>query len=183
MPALPAATDQAVNLLREFGAGTIAHPGGTLLTHVRRVQERLAHWKARPALQLAGLCHAFYGTDGFRTALLPLERRDELATVIGAEAESIVYLYASCDRKATYPTLHEADALFHDRFTGSAFVPSQQMRQDFTELTAANELDLAAIDPTFREKAGPALLALFTRLQGLLSTDGWRECGTVLAAW
>lgn len=74
---LPATTDQAVTLLREFGADTIAHPGGTLLTHLQRVQARLATWKARPALQLVGLCHAFYGTDGFPS----LRRRCSLSGV------------------------------------------------------------------------------------------------------
>lgn len=101
-PASPApAADQAVALLRALGAEGMAHPGGTLLAHLRRVQARLAVWRARPALQLAGLCHAFYGTDGFPTGLLPVDRRTDLAAVIGAEAEAIVYLYASCDRKAT----------------------------------------------------------------------------------
>ncbi|MEU5314337.1 DUF6817 domain-containing protein [Streptomyces sp. NPDC021562] len=181
MPALPATTDRAVTLLREFGAESIAHPGGTLLTHLQRVQAQLATWKARPALQLAGLCHAFYGTDGFPTALLPLDRRNDLAAVIGAEAEAIVYLYASCDRKATYPALNQADAAFHDRFTGRSRVPGPQLRRDFTELSAANELDLAIVDSAFRDKWGPQLLALFTRLQDLLSADAWLECRTALA--
>ncbi|MEW2294664.1 DUF6817 domain-containing protein [Streptomyces sp. NPDC006743] len=182
MPALPATTDRAVALLRDFGAESIAHPGGTLLTHLQRVQARLATWKARPALRLAGLCHAFYGTDGFPAALLPLDRRDDLAAVIGAEAEAIVYLYASCDRKATYPGLHQADAAFHDRFTGRSHVPGPQARRDFTELSAANELDLAVIDPAFRAEWGPALLTLFTRVRDLLSADAWLECRTALAA-
>lgn len=182
MPALPAPADRAVALLRDFGAGSIAHPGGTLLTHLQRVQARLATWKARPALRLAGLCHAFYGTDGFPAALLPLDRRDDLAAVIGAEAEAIVYLYASCDRKATYPALHQADAAFHDRFTGRSHVPGPQARRDFTELSAANELDLAVIDPAFRAEWGPALLTLFTRVRDLLSADAWLECRTILAA-
>ncbi|MGY5125449.1 DUF6817 domain-containing protein [Streptomyces nigrescens] len=86
----PSTTSQAVALLRELGAETLDHPGGTLLAHLRRVQEQLATWGARPALQLAGLCHAFYGTDGFATPLLPLDRRTELAAVIGAEAEALV---------------------------------------------------------------------------------------------
>lgn len=178
MPDLAATTDRAVALLREFGAGGIAHPGGTLLTHLQRVQARLARWKARPALQLAGLCHAFYGTDGFPAALLPLERRHDLAALIGTEAEAIVYLYASCDRKATYPALHRADALFHDRFTGGSHVPEPRLRRDFTELSAANELDLAIVDSVFRDQQGPGLLALFTRLQQALSPDAWLECRT-----
>jgi hypothetical protein len=182
MPALPATTDQAVTLLREFGAESISHPGGTLLTHLQRVQERLATWKARPALQLAGLCHAFYGTDGFPAALLPLDRRQDLAAIIGDKAEAIVYLYASCDRKATYPALNQAGAAFRDRFTGRSCVPGPQLRRDFAELSAANELDLAHIDSAFRDKWGPELLVLFTRLQNLLSADAWFECRTVLAA-
>ncbi|MFG2949530.1 DUF6817 domain-containing protein [Streptomyces adustus] len=181
MPALAARTDRAITLLREFGADRVAHPGGTLLVHLQRVQARLATWQARPALQLAGLCHAFYGTDGFPTALLPLERRHDLATLIGTEAEAVVYLYASCDRKATYPALHQADAAFHDRFTGRARVPEPQSRRDFAELSAANELDLAVVDPAFRDTRGPGLLALFTRLRDLLSADAWTECRTALA--
>ena len=180
MPASPAATDQAVALLRRLGAEDIAHPGGTLLSHLQRVRARLAAWNARPALQLAGLCHAFYGTDGFATALLPLDRRDDLAAVIGVEAEAVVYLYASCDRKATYPALGRADAAFHDRFTGRSSIFEPQSRRDFAELSAANELDLADTVPAFRDKWGPELLALFTRLQDSLSPDAWLACRTVL---
>ncbi|MFE1883086.1 DUF6817 domain-containing protein [Streptomyces diastatochromogenes] len=179
-PASPA--DRAVALLRALGAEGMAHPGGTLLAHLRRVQARLSVWRARPALQLAGLCHAFYGTDGFPTGLLPVDRRTDLAAVIGAEAEAIVYLYASCDRKATYPALARPDAPFHDRFTGRSLVPEAQPRRDFAELSAANELDLARVDPAFRDRWGPDLLALFTRVQDLLSADAWLDCRTVLAA-
>lgn len=181
MPAPSAAADRAVALLRELGAADIAHPGGTLLAHLQRVQARLAAWNARPALQLAGLCHAFYGTDGFPTALLPPDRRTRLAGVIGDEAEALVYLYASCDRKATYPVLARPDGAFHDRFTGRAHTPQARPRRDFAELSAANELDLAAQDPAFREKWGPELLALFTRFRDLLSEEAWRDCRTVLA--
>jgi hypothetical protein len=179
--ASPAAADQAVALLRELGAGNIAHPGGTLLVHLRRVQEQLAAWGARPALRLAGLCHAFYGTDGFPTALLPLDRRPRLAAVIGTEAEEIVYLYASCDRKATYPALADPDAAFLDRFTGRTHVPEPQLRRDFAELSAANELDLARIDPSFHATWAADLLALFTRLRPLLTGPAWSTCHTALA--
>ncbi|AXE90295.1 hypothetical protein C1703_35230 [Streptomyces sp. Go-475] len=43
------------------------------------------------------------------------------------------------------------------------------MRRDFAELSAANELDLARIEPAFRAKWGSELLALFTRFRPLLS--------------
>ncbi|MFF0214414.1 DUF6817 domain-containing protein [Streptomyces vinaceus] len=210
----------ALALLRELGAGRLDHPGGTLLAHLERVHARLGVWGARPALRLAGLCHAFYGTDGFATALLPVGRRAELAAVIGAEAEEIVYFYASCDRAASYPTLAadvatddpsdvppdvlpevppdvpsgrsrgagaaDGEAVpsvapaFRDRFTGHVHCPDRQSRRDFAELTAANELDLARIDPAFRAAHGPGLLALFTRVRGLLTEPAWQDCRAVL---
>ncbi|MER7481808.1 DUF6817 domain-containing protein [Streptomyces sp. NPDC126510] len=181
MPASLAASGPAVALLSGLGAADIAHPGGTLLAHLTRVQRQLAAWDARPALQLAGLCHAFYGTDGFPDALLPLDRRGELAAAVGAEAEALVYLYASCDRGATYPALAEADGPFHGRFTGRSHTPEPQARRDFAELSAANEIDLARLDPAFRDRWGPELLDLFTRVRPLLSEPAWADCQEVLA--
>lgn len=180
IPVPATATQDAVVLLRDLGAAGIDHPGGTLLAHLLRVEERLAAWGARPALRLAGLCHAFYGTDGFPAALLPPGRRSELAAVIGTEAEALVYLYGSCDRKATYPALADAGAPFHDRFTGRAVAPGPGAREDFAELTAANELDLAVVDPSFREEWGAGLLGLFTRFRPLLTGPAWETCESVL---
>ncbi|MFF1641448.1 DUF6817 domain-containing protein [Streptomyces sp. NPDC058246] len=77
----------------------------------------------------------FAHTDGFATALLPGDRRADLAAVIGAEAEGIVYLYASCDRKGAYPDLTRPDAAFlaarGSRACGavSASGPSPQTRR------------------------------------------------------
>ncbi|MEU6389226.1 DUF6817 domain-containing protein [Streptomyces sp. NPDC046939] len=180
-PASTADTDRALLLLRQRGAEGVAHPGGTLYDHLQRVASRLAEWRARPALHLAGLCHAFYGTDGFPTALGPVECRGDLTSVIGPEAEALVYLYASCDRAASYPTLHRSDAALRDRFTGRSYLPGLQERRDFTELTAANELDLAAINPGFRDSHGSELLALFSRVRTWLSPDAWQTCRTVLS--
>ncbi|MFJ3632878.1 DUF6817 domain-containing protein [Streptomyces sp. NPDC090112] len=172
--------DRAVAWLREPGAAELAHPGGTLLSHLERVQDLLGSWGARPALRRAGLCHALYGTDGFGTALLPPGRRAEPAEVIGAEAEAIVYLYASCDRAASYPTLAAAEPSFRDRFTGAVHCPGLRSRRDLAELSAANELDLARIDPGFRREWGAGLLGLFTGWRDLLSEPTLRECRAVL---
>ncbi|MFE1787890.1 DUF6817 domain-containing protein [Streptomyces sp. NPDC059525] len=168
---------QAIALLKEVGAETTKHSGGTLLVHLLRVEVMLAAWGARPALRTAALCHAFYGTDGLALVLLELSERDRLAAAIGREAEELVYFYASCDRKASYPTLAApagAAVTFRDRFTGEEFAPSLQQRRDFAELTAANELDLAkVVNASFRERNGAALLTLFTRWTPLLSEPGF----------
>ncbi|MER7000289.1 DUF6817 domain-containing protein [Streptomyces sp. NPDC000410] len=171
---------RAAELLRACGAAGLEHPGGTLLAHLERVRERLAWWGARPELQLAGLCHAFYGTDGFSTSLLPLERRGELAAAIGEEAEALVYFYASCDRELSYATLAQDDAVFRDRFTGETFTPTLRQRQEFAELTAANELDLAEVNDAFRTEWGGRLLMLFARFAPLLSESARKDLRTGL---
>ncbi|MEU3745377.1 MULTISPECIES: DUF6817 domain-containing protein [Streptomyces] len=162
------AFDAARSLLRACGADILPHPGGTLLAHLERVASRLAAWGAREELRLAGLCHAFYGTDGFAKSLLPLSRRDELAAAIGPEAEELVYFYASCDREFSYPGLPESDGPFRDRFTGAVFVPTGRRRADLAELTAANELDVLQENEELRTRYGGALSRLFTRWSPLL---------------
>jgi hypothetical protein len=166
--------------LASRGAAGIPHPGGTLLAHLDRVHALLAQWGARPALRRAGLCHAFYGTDGFAAALGDPSRRDELAAIAGDEAERLVYLYASCDRRFSYPHLATPAGPFRDRFTGAVRRPALSQRRDFAELTVANELDIAAVNPDLRAQAGPALLGLFTSWRNLLSQAAWQSVQTTL---
>ncbi|GGU92748.1 hypothetical protein GCM10010260_29360 [Streptomyces filipinensis] len=173
-------TAEALAILQAAGAEEIEHPGGTLLAHLKRVSALLAAWGARPALVSAGLCHAFYGTDGFPVALLDLGRRAELVEAIGVEAEALVYFYASCDRTSSYRGLTDDAGAFVDRFTGTHTHPSLAARRDFAELTAANELDIAAISPEARSRHGADLLGLFTRWRPLLSEPAWAHCRTVL---
>ncbi|NUU23068.1 MAG: hypothetical protein HOV68_16395 [Streptomycetaceae bacterium] len=136
-------------MLRDLGAEDIAHPGGTLFDHLVRVHDLLTEWGADRTLRFAGLCHAFYGTDGFAVALYGLDRRPELAAAIGTEAEELVYFYASCDRSASYPGLAADDGAFTDRFTGERYRPEPRLRRAFAELTVANELDIVRVNPAF----------------------------------
>jgi hypothetical protein len=176
-----AMTAMALRMLEAADAAHIQHPGGTLMAHLVRVRALLDSWGARPALAAAGLCHAFYGTDGFPTALLDLAHRADLAKAIGTDAEEMVYFYAACDRNASYRTLADEDGLFLDRFTGTQFIPGAQQRRDFAELTAANELDLVAVSPDIRTRYGSGLLDLFTRWRPLLSDRAWAHCGNALS--
>jgi hypothetical protein len=171
----------AIDLLVARDAREIAHPGGTLLAHLRRVHGLLSEWRARPAVRLAGLCHAFYGTDGFPTALGDVTRRDELAAVIGEEPERLVYLYAACDRDFSYSRLAVDGAPYRNRFTGTESHETPQTRRDIAEITAANELDLARVNEEFRAAYGPALLELFTSWRVLLSDPAWRSVRTTLS--
>lgn len=159
----------AEDLLSAKGAEDIAHPGGTLFDHLRRVRDRLDEWGATHDVQLAGLCHAFYGTDGFPVALLDIADRQCLVDVVGAKAEAIVYLYGSCDRATVYPQLDQAVVAFRDRFTAAQTMPDRSSLRAFVEISAANEFDVINHNLAIAAEHGPELRKLFTRARRHLS--------------
>jgi uncharacterized protein DUF6817 len=162
------------DFLRSRGAADMAHPGGTLLEHLIRVRHRLADWGAPHEVQVAGLCHAAYGTDGFASPLLGLDDRPVLAALVGGRAEALVYLYASCDRAATYPRLGgDRHPVFEDRFTGTGHDPAPGDLRAFLEITAANELDVFAHNEDLAARHGPGLRLLLEPVSHLLSEGAW----------
>lgn len=165
--------------LTEHGAAAIPHPGGTLLTHLVRVSNVLADWGATSDVQVAGLCHATYGTDGFDRSLLDLADRKILVDLIGERAEALVYFYASCDRGFVYPRLAATPVVFRDRFTGADFEPPTSALRAFLEITAANELDVMAHNPTLAAQHGAALYGLFASTSEYLSPQAWQACQTL----
>lgn len=174
--------------LRARGAAAMPHPGGgTLLEHLVRVGHKLAEWGASPELQVAGLCHASYGTDGFAPYLLDPADRSVLTDLIGPRAESLVYLYASCDRAATYPRLRGGERpVFRDRFTGTEQEPDAEGLRAFLEITAANELDVFAHNAVLANRYRPGLYRLLEPARALLSAAAWdaveRELGGAITA-
>ncbi|MGW3495945.1 VOC family protein [Streptomyces sp. NPDC001020] len=165
------------SFLRDRGAADMPHPGGTLLEHLGRVRRLLADWGADPVIQMAGLCHATYGTDGFDQWLQSATERHLLTELIGDRAEALVYLYASCDRGAVYPQLGAAQpVVFRDRFTGTEHVPNEADLRAFMEITAANELDVMAHNDELASRYGAELYRIFTRSADLLSTAARNAC-------
>ncbi len=142
----------AITFLREHGADTTPHLFGDLLSHLIGVEELVRDWGGDDGLALAALGHATYGTHGFEPCLLELENRAQLRAAIGAQAEALVYFYASCDRDAFYPQLSDPDVTaedltFRDRFTGEVFTPLAAGVTLFVDLTYANEVELAVASP------------------------------------
>lgn len=132
-----------------------------MFAHLVRVAMLLTEWGADSDVQLAGLCHAAYGTDGFPVALLGLDERALLAETIGQNAEALVYLYASCDREPTYAQLAQPIATFSDRFDGAQRTTAPSVLRAFMEITAANELDVVRQNDEFARRYGAELAQLF----------------------
>lgn len=163
--------------LRDRGADRMPHPGGTLLEHLTRVARLLRAWGADPVVQVAGLCHAAYGTGGFDQRLMDVGERGALAGLIGARAEALVRLYAGCDRDVVYPRLGGArPVVFRDRFTGREHTPPGTDTRAFLDLTAANELDVPAHNAEPARRHGAALYRLFLGARDLLSPAAWEAC-------
>ncbi|MFI5931870.1 DUF6817 domain-containing protein [Actinoplanes sp. NPDC051494] len=170
----------ARDFLRDHGAASIEHPGGTLCSHLCRVEQRLADLGAGHDVQLAGLTHAAYGTDGFATSLLAWSDREPLRSVIGEDAEALVYLYGACDRKNTWPTL-AGTATVHDRFTGQPQRLTASQLVPFVDLSIVNELDVIDHNPALLERHGAYFSDLFTRWAPVTSPSVTDEIRHVLA--
>ncbi|MVU76820.1 hypothetical protein GPX89_06105 [Nocardia sp. ET3-3] len=178
---LAARRTRVERFLRDRGADTIDHPGGTLLSHLGRVADTLASWGHGADLQLAGLAHAVYGTDGFDRWLVELPYRATVVDLVGKDAEGLVYDYAACDRAAVYPRIDATPVRFRDRFTGHEFEPAAADFRAFLELTVANELDVMAHNTDLANRHGAALYDLFTRVRPHLTPAAWSACHAQLA--
>jgi hypothetical protein len=166
--------DHAFGKLQSLGAGEFAHLNGSLELHLHGVEQLLREWGNRPALCLAGLYHAVYGTDAIPGQLVGLEMRSSICAVIGAEAEALAYLYGACARTPFFPRIGTSQQLlFSNRFTAADTLISQRDLQDFCELTLANELELVLASEAFRRQYGVQLSHLFQRMEGLVSPAGF----------
>ncbi|HEX4245144.1 MAG TPA: hypothetical protein VHY77_06225 [Acidimicrobiales bacterium] len=168
-----------VAFLRDGGADAILHPHGTLFEHLVGTEQLLRAWGCSDTVSLAGLAHAVYGTDGFSPHLLDWHERQQLVDLAGPEVESLVYLYACCDRAAVYPQLDRPGPVaFPDRFSGCTLEPSEAAVRDFVDLTLANETEIAVLG---REGAAPRwLLDLFDQSRRRASTAARRGAGALL---
>ena len=173
-------TEQAVRAwLRERGAESIDHPGGTLYAHLGRVHDRLGALGHDPQVQLAGLAHAVYGTDGFDLTLLDVADRGTLRELVGDRAETLIYLYGACDRSRTWKTLPDTTQVC-DRFTGAPRALAPEQVRPFTDLSIVNELDVAEQDPAFVTRYGDYFRRLFATWAPLASPAVLAEARRIL---
>ena len=173
-------TADVLSLLSARGAAGIDHPGGTLLAHLIRVSHRLSRLSTAQDIQLAGLAHAFYGTDGFTLALLSQDERPQLRDLIGPGAEELVYRYAACDRGRTWRPLAATRQVW-SRFDGTATTLDDDELRAFVDLCIVNELDALEHSPELAARHGQAFTTLFDSWRALASPAVMAEADGVLA--
>ncbi|MGC4790359.1 DUF6817 domain-containing protein [Micromonospora sp. DT178] len=166
--------------LRQRGAETIQHPGGTLYAHLCRLHDRLAELGCGVDAQLAGLAHAVYGTDGFYVTLLDRTDRATLRNLIGDDAEALVYLYGACDRRRTWRELATTGEVV-DRFTDQTWHLSPGQMRPFVDLSIVNELDIVEQDPLTADKYGAYFRSLFAAWAPIASPQVTSEAQRLLS--
>lgn len=97
-----------------------------------------------PQLALAGLFHSIYGAQGFEDFALPLDRREEISRLIGADAEKIVYLYCATSDESLQESLrHDGPPRLWDRFKNC---PLQVSTDEFDGLLWLTLIDVLEQD-------------------------------------
>lgn len=165
--------------LRQHGAESVDHPGGTLYAHLSRVHDRLGGLGLGTDVQLAGLAHAVYGTDGFDLALLDPADRTTLRDLIGPSAERLVYLYGACDRDRSWPGLPETGAV-RNRFTAGVESLDSGVLRPFVDLSIVNELDVVEQDPAVARRHGAYFRSLFASWARIASGQVIADAARVL---
>ncbi len=110
-----------IDFLIGFGITDMAHTGKTYLGHLIAVHRLMLDAGCEFDACRAGMFHSIYGTEEFQRFQLPLERRQEIRTLIGERAERLAYLNCAMDRASFDVSLSLAEAPYpmRDRFTGN----------------------------------------------------------------
>lgn len=101
----PVSLQDKVEFLSRFGAAGVGHSGRALMDHLKATADMLEAWGEEEAVRDAGLFHSVYGTESFKKAILSLDRRGEVAAVIGARAERLAYLFGAMTKRSFFLAL------------------------------------------------------------------------------
>lgn len=130
-------TGERLALLRRLGYGELEHDSHVpFISHLVGTRRLLVEWGERPALCDAGLFHSAYGTEYFQPDA-PASR-DEVAALIGDEAEEIAWAWCTIERDTLAAT---APFTVGNRETGSPMDLSPQLAADIATLWAADTVE------------------------------------------
>ena len=170
-------TDKFV-ALSKLGVGEFAHLNGSLESHLLGTYALLNEWGNPEPVCDAGLFHAVYGTQPMKALGIPHNEysesdRPKIRSIIGADAEALVYLYGACDRDYFYPRIGAREPMYRDRFTGEERLLEPGLLSNLLEITIANELEICAGSKQIMEENRTWFTQLFDRFDGLVSPQAW----------
>lgn len=152
-----------LQFLSQFGAGGVGHSGHVLLDHLKGTAALLEAWGVDEAVRDAGLFHSVYGTESFQRAILTLDRRGDVAAVIGKRAERLAYLFGAMTKRSFMLALAPRGPGMLTLQDGRQEPVARSDLKDLAHIFTANWLEqFPRMQPRQRADAGP-------RLRGLLA--------------
>lgn len=130
--------------LRRFGVDHASHGDGSLEGHLLGTHSLLKAWGLRRAVCDSGLFHSVYGTEIYDRISIPPGMRNDVRRMIGAEAETLVWLFSVMSRQSLHRNLHPGITLFTvARRDGVPIEISRQQFRDLIHMLAANDIEQA----------------------------------------
>lgn len=142
---------RAVDFLRhQAGAHAVPHGERSLFDHLCGTAAILQDWGASPPICAAGLFHSIYGTSLFPHRTLLTDRRLQVRSVIGEEAEGLAFLFCALRRpEGLVENLGRADIDLPLRDGQLHRVP-RSVYDSLVEIELANLLDQRMFGKTFK---------------------------------
>jgi hypothetical protein len=134
--------ENRLRFLRQANTDGMPHSDRDLLDHLLGTRQLLVEWETRPALCDAGLFHSVYGTEYYELQAVPLTMRNEVQQLIGAEAESLAWLFCMIRRESLLENPGpEGELKVQHRLTEEWLPLATIQFQDLLTLTLANTLE------------------------------------------
>lgn len=149
-----------LNLLKELSTDEHPHGGRTLLEHLRGTHALLESWGNADDICTAGLFHSIYGTVYYKVESASLERRTDIAAVIGDRAEELAFLFCVTDRKAFFPQVGREHPVLENRVDGATMEVTPETIDALIEIETANYIE--QMDP---QNVRPELRALLLAMR------------------
>lgn len=158
-----------MDYLKSLGTDSVPHSTGTLFDHLVGTAHLLFQWNNPASVCLAGMFHSIYGTKDFKINTLRYTERPHIQQLIGSDAERLVYLFSSCDRRSFYRSLAlEGDATIPGANNIPITVPRPVLLQ-LLEIMVANMLDQATEGDSLQVTKDSSARWLADSLKGSIS--------------
>jgi hypothetical protein len=136
--------DTLVAFLVEVGAERIPHSKRTFLEHLVGTAAILERWDCGERACKAGLFHSIYGTQVFKNALLPFDRRPGIRELLGEDAERLAYIFCAFERSSLWKAIDRGEPYAVKARDGGPIEVSHADVADLVRIAWANELEQAA---------------------------------------
>ena len=131
------------NYIISLGAADISHSDKSYLAHAIGVYNDMKAWGGNDDLCRAALFHSIYGTQGFQSFTLPVDRQPELRALIGDYAEKLAFANCFMDRASLDAQIQKLEGPYPitHRITGEQFVLSKSEYEDLIRLHLCDWLE------------------------------------------